>query len=195
MDRYLDAPDRFCMHLSLGFDPTMHPAFDPFLRDRSLRSSWHCSIPPDHMDPRITVFLSGINAWSPHAEVFYSLPGLRRPIHTDGGPISDLCKINWVYGGSGSLMRWWDPKDPTKAPKEGRTIVGSRYCSYDDDDCELAWESTVGFPSLVQVGIPHDMVNSSDEPRWCVSYVVSDATTREPIPWDRAVERFSGFKA
>lgn len=188
--------NHFCMDLSLDFVPTFHPLADPLLREMPLNKSWHFQIPTDKIDPLITGFMSKIEVWIPHAEVFYSIPGHRRPIHIDGNQkIGKICKINWVYGGTGSLMRWWEPKDPSKPPKEGLTIIGSKYCAYDEQDCNMVWESAVGFPSLVQAGLPHDMINSSHEPRWCMSYAIYDGITRKPILWDQAVERFSGFKA
>ena len=185
----------FCVNLDLGFEPTMHPAFNPVLAGRSLRSSWHATIPTDGLDPRITEFLDGLGISVPHAEVFYSIPGLRRPIHTDGNGLRDLCKINWVYGGAGSYMRWWIPINSGNGPIFRITSVGTKCIAYEDQDCRVIWKATVGFPSLVQVGVPHDMVNDGNEPRWCVSYVINDRTTGNPLRWNESVERFSRFMA
>jgi hypothetical protein len=183
------------MNLDLGFDPTMHPAFDPVLVDRSPESSWHATIPINGFDPRITGFLNGLGITIPLAEVFYSLPGIRRPIHIDGNTMKDLCKLNWVYGGSGSKMRWWRPPPSGKGPIDRITSAGTKCITYEDEGCQVIWEASVGFPSLVQVGVPHDMVNSSIESRWCVSYVLYDRTTGNPLSWKQSVERFSPFMA
>ena len=82
-------------------------------------------------------------------EVFYSKPSLVGGIHADsfGG---DFTKINWIFGGKNSTMVWYETKDSTPKPSEN-TPVESNYISYDINEVNQIYETSIVKPSLVQV--------------------------------------------
>jgi hypothetical protein len=106
-------------------------------------------------------------------EMFYlpPTPNQHYGIHTDvtGG---DYVKVNWIFGGKNSLMKWYAVKPEVKKTPI-KTVINSTYISYNKDEVDLINACSVGFPSIVQVGIPHNIYNP-DEDRYCLSTVFRD---------------------
>ncbi len=90
-------------------------------------------------------------------------------IHIDGSRYSDLCAVNWVFGGRGSQMQWfeWSPEARPET-LESRThstpalLIPPEWC--------IEVESTsIVEPTLVRVGVPHRVINQTPETRWCLT--------------------------
>lgn len=101
-------------------------------------------------------------------EIFYRSPGEQSGIHIDSDP-GDLSKINWIFGGKNSMMRWYQPKSSTSGGKR-ITPIGTFYWHYDLNDVNLICQRSLESSHLVQVGIPHDIYNPEQE-RFCASMV------------------------
>ena len=118
------------------------------------------------------------NLYAYRAELFYYPAGIEHhmPIHVDNQN-GDRAKINWVFGGAGSVMKWYKPL--SKVPKQHLTgaAPGSSYKLYDVDEVELIYTSEVANPSIVQVGIPHNIYTPGAE-RWTYCLVVFDPETK-----------------
>lgn len=125
----------------------------------------------DEINEEFINLLNSIGIKICHSQFFYSPPYYNGPIHVDnvGG---DYTKINYVFGGSNSRMFWYKLKSNIKVPMK-KTMVGVFYKEYTTDQVDMIDSHILGFPSLVQVGIPHNMVNQ-DEPRICAAFVLHD---------------------
>jgi hypothetical protein len=103
----------------------------------------------------------------------------------------DFVRLNWVYGGTGSIMRWFTPKENCQFIKQANTI-GRGYYTCERDQIEFAHQELIQFPSLVQVGQPHDILVGA-EPRYCVSMIIEDTRTHRALSMQDAQERFAQY--
>ena len=121
------------------------------------------------LHPDFKEFLKSKNVYAHHVEAFYSPPNFEQPIHIDdqGG---DYTKINFVWGGTDSIMHWYTPKEGlTIEPKV--TPIDTKYFGFEKDEVNLLESAVVHSPSLIQVGIPHNITNPNEH-RLCVSVVI-----------------------
>ena len=143
------------------------------------------------IDPHLLNFLYQLDLTVFHAEAFYTVPKGKLFIHIDSDRLSDNCKLNWVYGGSGSTMEWWERNNPNEPLTHKLTDIGTKYIFFDRNKCTKVWEEEIGQPSLVNVGIPHSVNNPNDEGRWCLSFVIYDLEKKQVLQWADAVKKFS----
>jgi hypothetical protein len=124
-------------------------------------------LPISDLNPEIISFVQSLGLRILLAEHFYTPPGVFSPIHTDlwGG---DFTKINYIFGGKDSTMQWYNVKDTVPKKKDP-----TPYVVYDINDVDLVHTSPIGFPTIVQVGTPHNVQNY-DEPRHCISVVLKN---------------------
>jgi hypothetical protein len=122
-------------------------------------------------------------------ESFYTPKITRSPIHEDGEENNDVLKLNWVYGGEGSTMNWYEP---IENPVWKKTVLGGDYKFYDPDKVRLIHSQAVGKPSLLQVGIPHN-VTTGDANRFCVSIVPFDISSKKYITFNQGIELFKEY--
>jgi hypothetical protein len=114
-------------------------------------------------------------------EVLYKPPNAFSKIHIDGNDPSknDLTKINWVIGGEDSKMVWYDIKDSYYAKPLSDSLVktSTSYAAYAivyiPEDVNEVYSENIRGPSLVQVGIPHNVITNS-QARWCMSIIFRD---------------------
>lgn len=186
-------PNRFCLDLDLGFvvDNSFINALDVSDIDPCLGAK-QFDIDLALLDPLLWAWLRTQHLSLRHAEVFYTLPGKSLPIHIDDDQFDDHCKLNFVYGGDGSLMQWWRQKDPAAPLQHKKTAIGTTYVVFDPNDCDLIWTAQVGCPSLVNAGQPHSVLNCTAEPRVTLSLVLESAKGHL-VPWDQAAEMLGKF--
>ena len=103
-------------------------------------------------------------------EVFYRPPGINSYIHLDTDQPGDYAKLNWVFGGEGSLMDWYMVNGNYAGTKK-LTSISTYYIQYTRDEVTLLHSQKVAQPSLVQVGIPHGISNNNLTERFCVSLI------------------------
>ena len=123
------------------------------------------------------------------AAVFYSKPNVETPIHVDG-PLGDYAKLNFVLGGRNSKMNWYNLKDPANVPPIKKTSLKTDYISYDYSDLDFIDEYEFYRPTIVQVGIPHNVTNGPDH-RYCISLSLMQG--RQRLTMDRARDIFSKY--
>ena len=153
-----------CVHINLDINP-----FREGLDINSYGTTKHIRIFLEDINVDLISFLKTLNLTVVWAELFYTPPFKFTTIHTDeaGG---DFTKLNYVFGGKNSLMYWWKQK-PNVSNIVENTIIDSPYIDYKITEVELIDEQQVKFPSIVQVGIPHNIRNF-EEPRYCLSLVL-----------------------
>ena len=134
-------------------------------------------------------------------EIFYSPPEYFMPIHTDGETIHSEAKLNFMYGAPKSQMKWWMPREgkrPTKhrmAHDNQAAAVGELV--WTKEDC-IELDSTEVMTTLVNVGIPHNVVNGK-LPRKCVSVIFdklrTDGGIETLVTFEDALELFANEDA
>jgi hypothetical protein len=97
-------------------------------------------------------------------------------IHIDGNTTSDRAKLNWVIG-SEHTMNWYSIKNTTiqklsnTRVSDNKNISSRYYVSYTSNEVELIHSQSVGYPSLIQSGIPHNITNLGGIRR-CISIML-----------------------
>lgn len=132
----------------------------------------------DVLNPEIKLFFfsRGLRL-NPEGELFYSLPYQEGAIHIDLDKISDIAKMNWVFGGEHSTMNWYKP---LVMHEKVTTSHGYRESIYfDRPNVELVESFNLTNPTVVQVGIPHNSINYA-QPRYCLSLVFVKNTENYP---------------
>ena len=124
-----------------------------------------------------------------NAEVFFSIPGMRYQIHRDQHTLTDFPKINWIFGNSTSRMNWYTPLNEI-AVSISKTQINTPYVGFKLKDVNLLHSVELPSPSLVQAGIPHDVITLNDF-RWCVSTVYT--RNNKFLTFNEAVEIFAPF--
>ena len=104
-------------------------------------------------------------------EFFYTPPhGTLRP-HTDLTEITDAAKLNWMWGGEGSMMDWYELKPGAILyTDKGRTAVKSTPGRARAGEFVHTFSTTIGTPSLVNVGRLHG-VRNLDQPRYAACFI------------------------
>lgn len=153
-----------CLDINLDINPLRKD-----LNINSYGTHKHIKISIDDINNDLILFLKTLNLTIVWVELFYNPPFRFTTIHIDdtGG---DYTKLNYVFGGKNSLMCWWKQK-PDVSNKVEITAINSSYIDYKIDQVDLIDKQPVNFPSIVQVGIPHN-IHNFEEPRYCLSLVL-----------------------
>ena len=104
----------------------------------------------------------------------------------------DYAKLNWVYGGDNSVMNWYKINSNYTQPLLNTTNINSYALYYKTDEVDLIHSQTIGLPSLVQVGCPHNVVNGSTE-RFCISLVFENSISKKRLTFNEAVALFKNY--
>lgn len=142
------------------------------------------------INPYWTALLEAHNLFVARVDFFYGPPNspYAHNIHLDHAP-GDRAKLNWVFGGEGSVMHWYTVKK--EKPKELLRTPGvkSSYHLFEPSEVEVAHSDSINNPSVVQVGVPHN-VESPGAERWCYSLVVFDSRTKTNAKFDQLKKVF-----
>jgi len=117
--------------------------------------------------------------FSNNAELFYTQKNQNGILHRDislTGPDGvikedDYVKINFMFGGDSSLMNWYTPNENSVAIKSNSHNTGSPAERFIRSEVTHVHSATINYPSLVQVGIPHDITNNTIEDRYVICLV------------------------
>ena len=124
-------------------------------------------------------------------EVFYTPPNEISTIHYDsvGG---NYTKLNWQFGGKNSKMNWYSTNGLHSHTKVS-TPIGSNSAIFKPDDVTQIHSQAIQNPSLVQVGIPHNIENFNED-RWVVSIVYKYPNTKFLRPtWISSLKIFNQY--
>jgi hypothetical protein len=170
--------------IPLGKD--LPPLFVPGYEHPHYSQRCHVDVDSAVVNPAWTKLLTDCDLVFDRLELFYGPPDTPYTlgIHIDNGP-GDRGKINWVFGGAGCTMHWYKVISNFQKPMLD-TPVGSKYNVFDPNEVKLLSSITTipENPTVVQVGIPHNIVNPGEE-RWCYSMVISDPATRDNVTFGR----------
>jgi hypothetical protein len=99
-------------------------------------------------------------------QMFTTKPNTTTGIHIDGHEISNKSAINYVVDGLG-LMKWYKLKNNETSLSE--TAAGTSYMSFHKNVCEEIDSLNIKKLTLVEVCKPHNIVNLSNNFRYCFS--------------------------
>jgi hypothetical protein len=142
----------------------------------------------DDFDPTLSLWLSDLGLKINFGEVFRTGPMSETTIHVDGPAMDESCKLNWAFGASGSTMAWWRITDPSMDLAPRSAPGGTKYIRIETSGCQMLHSEGVGSPSLVNVGIPHNIINPTNQPRWCISYMLGKTDVTQNLQWTDAIE-------
>lgn len=142
--------------------------------------------------------LAARGLYASHIALFHTPPHRLLPIHTDTYIIPHFAKLNFVYGAKGSRMVWHRLKpgykivpQVTDDQKKYRTPTGSNvaYVGVPSSECFPVASAQIGTPTLVDVGVPHSVLNSTREHRWCISIPMRSLDDDHVLEFEEARER------
>jgi hypothetical protein len=146
----------------------------PLIKDiREYQRIPYQNVSVDNINPKLISFFNELKISLIGFSIFYKpASSLQIKPHSDfeGG---DYVKLNFVYGGKNSKMIWYRVKNNIQDHSTYITGNTGLHTSYNFSDVEKVYEHHVGCPSIVQVGVPHSILNT-EEPRWCLSMVMVD---------------------
>lgn len=148
------------------------------------------------LDHQLTVLLENLNLKVEFAQIFYTPPGMETAIHIDGGSAENTAnrtKLNWVYGAKNSTMEWWHPETNIMDNTYTLSPAGTPYLMFDKNKCRRVWKAHITNPSLVNAIIPHNVNNSTNEGRWCLSIGLVTMDKNIRISWQDALVYFSDY--
>jgi hypothetical protein len=145
----------------------------PFLKEEFNQEKYSCSrhqqLDRQDISDEYYEWLHSLNLTLSHAETFYSIPDQHYTIHKDTHDLTDVPKINWVFGNSISTMNWYKILSDNKIDV-GKTGIDTGYVGYNLEDLELIHSVALPSPSLVQAGTVHNVTTKKDF-RWSISTV------------------------
>lgn len=152
---------------------------------------YHCRFHKQDMNSEFVKWIHSLGLFIIAGEYFYTPPFRTLEPHSDSSVITDAVKLNWMEGGEGSMMEWYELK-PGVPLKEMRTGINTTYGYALKKDILLKHEAKIGKPSLVNVGQIHGIRNGP-EPRHVACVILGQAYTRERLMWDAAEEIFKNY--
>lgn len=172
--------NKYCIDLELD----IYPIKEDVLADVEQRP--HTELFEHDFTDEIVAFFASQGLRITFAEVFNRYLDSPSTIHSDAKESTDAAKINWIFGGGDSRMNWWKPL--VDKANESKTTLNLNYKFYHEHECELLHTQQVGFPSIVQVAIPHNVTMLADH-RICISVFLSRINDeRTCLPFDELVE-------
>ena len=148
-----------------------------FLHDKlnlSSLSAFHWSLTIEDLHPNFLEIISKTNLTINLVEAFKTNPNNNTwPIHIDvveGVVLNDLPKLNCIFGSVQSPMIWYKEKNKKLKTKK-TTPTGTEYLEFAIDELEEVARTNIEKTSLVQAGVPHTVINTSNKSRYCVSII------------------------
>ena len=158
-----------CVHLNLDFYPLKNSSILELIKPHI-----HTKIEQSDLNADLVNFLKDKNIYIYNIQTFSFAPHFVQPIHIDGNG-GNIAKINFLFGGAGSLMQWYREK-PNMPHIFKKTPAGTLFQDFSHEQVELLESHTLKFPSLVQVGIPHHIINK-DQHLICISILLADVNS------------------
>ena len=187
--------NNFCIDLNLSIDPLCVDVNTlPKLNYNKLDQK-------KYINPELIDFFKSMSLEIEHVATFFTPKNFQfSKIHIDNSGYkystypNNQAKINWIYGGKDSLMNWYKLKPGSKLFH--KPILGFKqqdsYIDCNKEDVDLIHSQAVNFPSIVHVGIPHNITNYN-EPRLCLTMVIKDTYSNTRLSFDQLVGVFYNY--
>ena len=150
-------------------------------------------IKPHMVNQEVHDFFDSIGIVLLRGRYFHALPGQKYNLHTDNKyePTRELIKLNWIFGGAGSEMIWYDLK-PGKGPTTYKNKLGEDIVGYNIEDCNEICRSPLSSLALVNVANIHTVHNETQF-RDCYSMVLAWKHNGARLDWNESVEKMSPY--
>jgi hypothetical protein len=168
------------------------PKFMPEL-DETVTKNQILPLTPADINKEWVDWLADNNMFFKYARIFYAKPGAKYNLHVDiptENP-NRVAKINYIYGGEGSYMQWFQLK-PGKSPYQYFDSMGDRVRGYKEEDCDCVHSENIVSPSLIDGGTIHTLINPTHA-RCCFSMALSSSATGNWVEFPEAVDRLKEF--
>jgi hypothetical protein len=144
----------------------------------------------EFLNKELLKFFDSLNLKITFAETFFKPAGHRGTIHVDslGG---DYIKLNWIYGSGESQMCWYEIIDKTD---KSINITSTKTSSiqYTSNEVKEIERTKVYNPTIVQVGIPHNIIDVTED-RLCISLVPIHKFTSKRVTMTESIEIFKDY--
>ena len=175
-------------HLKLNIPPVLDLSVMSQLPDKG-----HVPINTSYINKELIQFMYDRGITIKNADVFCSPPGFELGIHVDGIKLNNCVAINWAYcDEQGAMMQWWKPKSEEakvvtpSAEKSAYGITTTPYAlGWQKDEVDFLAEVEVRQPTLVNIGIPHSMINKTNSFRKALS--LTWKLNGEDLQWNDAI--------
>jgi hypothetical protein len=183
--------NNYCNKLNLDFQIDLTPLYKIQEGCNKDRVS---VITVTEIDKNLSLFLEKLDLEICHAEVFHTPANGEIKIHSDTGR-ADITwsKINWVFGEPGHKTLWWQVKDPNKEIQMRPLHNGPDYIFYEEEDCFVVHEQEITDSWLINAGVPHSVINPTNQSRWTLSYTIFDKKNNSILEYKNALEIFKNF--
>lgn len=130
------------------------------------------------------------------AGLFTTIGSVNTQIHLDGHSFGNVAKINWVISTHDHLMNWYTIKDNTSLIPSVRNsennLPNRSYVNFEKNQVEFLDSAIIGYPSLVNVGLPHNISNLGGIRR-CLTVMLFDRD-EQTVTMENAIDIFNKFK-
>jgi hypothetical protein len=178
-------------HLKIDIPPVLDMSVLTQLPDKG-----HVPVPMEYINKELTDFMGHRGIYIKNADVFCSPPGFELGIHVDGIVLSNNVATNWEYCDEfGAVMQWWKPKstenkivDPSKENAAYGVSTTPYALAWHKDEVDFLDECDIRKPTLVNIGVPHSMINRTHSYRKALS--ITWRYKGRDLEWDDAIELF-----
>lgn len=169
--------NRYYRPISIPFD-IKHPEFGEPVRGQGMANRRY-----DVIDNRLLEFIDSCDVYPVYNEYFIFAPGGSIKIHVDEPSLTSVCKLDIFLGGTGTL-KWFDPIPEFK--DKGIRV-------FSPEKVTLAYEKEMMGEYILNVGIPHTFINTSDSLCYVVGFLLFDKHTKTFLSFEDGIERFSKY--
>jgi hypothetical protein len=184
--------DNLCLDLNITLS-----LFKPEIDWRQFKTKQVSLDIPQVINPDLLKLFKDNFIYVYHMSAFY-LP----PNHTGGGihidqsdwkkaDPGDYTKINWIFGGKDSTMNWYSINSGADGVLNV-TGADTLYRAYAPNEVTHIHSQSVGHPSLVQTGVPHDITNLYED-RLCISASFTRSTWATQPTWKDSLKLLNSF--
>ena len=180
--------NKYCTYLNIPF-PLFKEVIDPI----QLQKTRHFKLDKNEvLSDELQNWFTFLKLEIYLVEVFYTPPNKVGIIHIDSVD-GDYTKLNWQFGGKDSVMNWYSETTPNSR-KKTITSIGTNSISFDENNVTKIHSQTIQNPSLIQVGVPHNIENFSED-RWVVSVVYNYPIAKYIVrpTWDKSLLLFNDY--
>ena len=182
-----------CKKIKVPFEPLIN--FDVYntTRKRNLNKQYSNLeyIPVSLLNSKLANFLDQRGLCVSLIDLFYCNPNQAHPIHVDQPHVDkfvegDYVRLNWIYGGSDSEMKWYKFKDNAQRVDRHRV----NHVIYNDTNVDCIHSQCITGTYIVQVGIPHTVqAHSEKRHAFCTDIIHKDTKAR--VTMSEALQIFS----
>ena len=174
----------FCINLNLDIPPLR-----PHVDIHNFPKVYWNTISMDSVNPKLIDYLYLKGVTIAKVALFFAEGPDFGDIHLDGDNISDQVKLSWTYGDD-HLMHWYT----TDVIRTNAVAHSNRYfIKYEPNEVSIIHSQKIGCPSLIQVGIPHNVTTHSGVRRNITMLLTTNK--KVSLPMSQALTLFNDITA